>query len=267
MANSERRTLVWIVFAAGLIGLWGCGVHEQGLALAPPEWQDGERAGYEVVRNDSVVYRTSVRVELSEEVAGVAGVRVPTVVVTSAVEPGEGGDYFFDSLTVVLRRDSLRPLRSYRSITSGVSELEVAARFEPGRAVITKTTVDGVQEGSVSLPRWCYSQDALGTLLRAVPLSPGMSSRTSLVVPVDFRVVPVKIQVLGTKLIATGLGDVLCREVAVSAPGRETRFWIELAEPRRFVGLRDLQTGIILRLVSYQPGGQEPTSQPAPSTF
>ncbi|MEO0086179.1 MAG: hypothetical protein ABIK37_06055, partial [candidate division WOR-3 bacterium] len=158
MANGEQRTahdrrLVWLLIAAGLVGLWNCGVQDHGLILSPPEWKDGERAGYEIVRNDSVVYRTWLKVELSEEVAGVQGIRIPTVVVTSMVEPGEGGEYFFDSLTVVLRRDSLRPLRSYRSITSGVSELEVEARFDPGRAVITKTTVDGVQQGSVGLPK------------------------------------------------------------------------------------------------------------------
>jgi len=249
-----HRTLVLASLLVAAIA--GCVSDDQGPGLAPPAWQDGESAGYEILRNDSAIYRVRVRLVFSEELPAVraAGEPVPTVLVTSTAEPGEGGEYFYDSLTVVLRRDSLMPLRSYRSIETGISELEVAARFEPGRVTISKTTVDGVQEEGLRLPRGCYSQDVLGTVLRAVPLAPGTSFRTNLVVPVDFRVVPVKVQVLGTKLVGTGLGDILCREVAVSSPGRETRFWVELAEPRRLVGLRDLQSRTEMRLVSYEAG-------------
>jgi hypothetical protein len=242
-----------------------CTVGEQGPGpnLTAPGWRDGEAAGYEIVRNDSVAYRVRIRLVFSEELppGPGAGQPVPTVLVTSTVEPAQAGEYFDDSLTVVLRRDSLKPLRSFRAIETGISELEVAARFEPGKVNITKTTVDGVQEEVLRLPGRSYSQDALGTLLRAVPPNPGTSYRMNLVVPLDFRIVPVKVQVLGTKLIATPVGDILCREVAVTSPGRETRFWLELAEPRRFVGLRDLATGTEMRLVWYETEQQLTTPQ------
>ncbi len=252
------------ILAALFAAIAGCATDERTPELAPPSWRDGESASYEIVRNDSVIYRVRISLMFSEELPAVTapGKPVPTVMVTSNAAPAEGGEYFYDSLTVVLRRDSLTPLRSYRNIETGIAEMEIAARFEPGRVTITKTTVDGVQEERLRLPRNCYSQDVLSNVLRAVPLTPGTSFRTNLVVPVDFRVLPVKVQVLGTKLVETRLGGILCREVAVSSPGREVRFWVELAEPKRFVGLRDLQTQTEMRLVSYEVGQGQPDIGP-----
>ncbi len=66
--------------------------------------------------------------------------------------------------------------------------------------------------------------------------------------------VPVTIMVLGTKLITTGLGDIMCREVVLISPNREVRFWYELAQPHRFVGLRDSQNDTQMLLTAYEPG-------------
>jgi hypothetical protein len=92
------------------------------------------------------------------------------------------------------------------------------------------------------------------TWLRSVPLASGTNFRDNLVVPFEFRTVPVKIMVLGTKLVSTRLGDLMCREVVLILPNREVKFWYELAQPRRFVGLRDSQNETQMLLVSFQPG-------------
>jgi hypothetical protein len=241
-----------------LLLLFSCRPDELGTmpTLELPAWQDGEASVYEVRRDDSVVYRCRITLELSEEAglaAGNAGQSVPTVVVTSALQPVLASEFFSDSVRVVLRREDLKPVRSFRSLETEVSEAELVTMFESGQAQVTRSTVDGVDEELLSLPDRSYAHDALQTLLRAVPPVPGSSFGMHLVVPVDFRVVRVKVQVLGTKMVSTPLGDILCREVSVSSPGRETRFLYELAEPRRFVGLRDVVTDARMLLVSYTP--------------
>lgn len=229
--------------------------------LVPPAWQDGETSGYEVTRDDAVLYRSRVVIAFDEEVRepGASGASaadttraIPTLVVVSVVEPLHAESYFFDSVAVVVRRDDLTPLRSFRSLETDISDMEVSARYEPGRVVVNKQTVDGVQESGLRLPPRSYANDAMQTLLRAVPPVSGTVFRINLVVPIDFRTLPVKVSVLGTKLIKTALGDIMCREILLSSPGREARLWYELAEPHRFVGMEDRGNGTQVLLTSYQ---------------
>jgi len=92
------------------------------------------------------------------------------------------------------------------------------------------------------------------TWLRAAPLVSGTSFSNNLVVPFEFRTVPVKFLVLGTKLIPTKIGDVMCREIVLILPTREVRFWYELAQPHRFVGLSDTQNNTQMVLEGYKAG-------------
>jgi len=229
--------------------------------LSPPAWQDGETSCYEVTRNDTVLYRSRVVIAFDEEVrepaasgasaADTARV-IPTLIATSVVEPLHAESYFFDSVAVVVRRDNLTPLRSSRSLETDISDMEVSARYQNGRAVVSKQTVDGIQESNLRLPPRAYANDAVQTFLRAVPPVSGTVFRINLVVPIDVRILPVKVSVLGTKLIKTALGDIICREILLSSPGREARLWYELAEPHRFVGMEDRGNGTQVLLTSYQ---------------
>ncbi len=224
--------------------------------LRLPDISDGERSTYEVTRNDTVLYRTALTLTFDEELSDPAGsgAPVPTVVVTGSVQPVGAEVFFFDSSVVVSRRDSFLPLRSWRSIVTDMSELEIEGRYVPGRATITKRTVEGVVEEAVKLPWPTFVIDILQTFLRAVPPVSGTAFTMGVVVPIEFRTVPVKISVLGTKLVSTPLGDIMCREVVASSPNRELRFQYELAEPHRFVGMRDVSNETRMLLVEYEPG-------------
>jgi hypothetical protein len=117
---------------------------------------------------------------------------------------------------------------------------------------IQKQTIDGAVQQDVKLPQRSYSYDMIQTWLRAVPLVSGTSFRANLVVPIEFRTVTVKVSVLGTKLISTPLGDIMCREVVLILPNREVRFWYELDQPHRFVGLNDTQNDTKMVLAEYR---------------
>jgi hypothetical protein len=221
-----------------------------------PQWQDGEMSVYVVTRNDSALYRSVVTLELDEEMGDPGqneSVRVvPTVVVTNVVEPLPDAEWFYDSVQVVLRRDNLLPLRTFRSVETDISEFDISARYSRGRVQIEKQTIDGTADEELRLPDRFHSYDMVQTWLRAVPLVSGTSFRDNLVIPFEFRTVPVKFLVLGTKLISTKVGDIMCREIVLILPTREVRFWYELAQPHRFVGLNDTQNNTRMVLESFR---------------
>jgi hypothetical protein len=209
--------------------------------LSFPEWRDGETATYLATSSDSVLYQSTVTITLDEEREPGPGeaLSVLTAVVTSVTEPASAGRYFFDSSVVEFERDSLRPLASYRLVETDISELEVTARYSRTRCSIRKATVDGTTEQWLRLGPLTYAGDMVATMLRGISLEPGTGFRASLMVPLEFRTTPTRVQVLGTRLIETDLGGILCREVEVTTPGRSVRHWIELAEPHRYVGMYD----------------------------
>lgn len=222
--------------------------------LDPPDWQDGEVSTYVVTHYDTARYQYTIVLGFDEQAAPGPGDAppVPTLVVTSITEPLGDEGFFFDSAVVTCRRDSLRPLRSVRRIETAIAEFDISARYDRGRVSIIKATVDGITEDVLPVPPRTYSTDAIQTFLRAVPPEPGSTFRLNLCIPMEFRTVPVRVQVLGTKLVTTELGDIMCREFAVASPGRSVRYWYELAEPRRFVGTYDPQTEMRTLLSTYQ---------------
>jgi hypothetical protein len=260
LRNGRARTGAAAALAAALLLGSGCFTRPAELPeLRLPDIHDGERSVYEVTRNDTVLYRTAITLNFDEELSDPAGAgaTVPTMVVTSSVEPVGPDVFFFDSSTVVSRRDSFLPLRSYRSIETDVSELEIEGRYTGRRASITKRTVEGQVEETVKLPSPTFVIDILQTFLRAVPPVSGTGFTVGVVVPIEFRTVPVKVTVLGTKLVTTELGDILCREVVASTPNREVRFLYELEQPRRFVEMRDVSNETAMLLVEYERGAPD----------
>ena len=141
----------------------------------------------------------------------------------------------------------IRPLRD-----GVISEFEITARYSRGKVQVEKQTIDGTTEEELRLPVRFHSYDMVLAWLRAVPLVSGTSFRDNLVIPFEFRTVPVKFLVLGTKLISTRVGDIMCREVVLILPTREVRFWYELAQPHRFVGLNDTQNDTKMVLESFR---------------
>ncbi len=248
---------LWVA-ACGLLLSAACVTEDLGPmpAFEVPQWQDGEVSVYVVTRNDSALYRSVVSLEFDEEMGDASqsdSIRViPTLVVTNVVQPLPDAEWFYDSVQVVLRRDSLSPLRTFRSVETDISEFELSARYLRGRVQIEKQTIDGTTDEELRLPGRFHSYDMVQTWLRAVPLLSGTSFRDNLVIPFEFRTVPVKFLVLGTKLIATSLGDIMCREIVLILPTREVRFWYELAQPHRFVGLNDSQNNTKMVLESYR---------------
>ncbi|HDR00509.1 MAG TPA: hypothetical protein ENN51_09550, partial [candidate division WOR-3 bacterium] len=177
-----------------------------------PKWRSGETSVYHVVRNDSVLYETRVVLRFDEETIGLplAPRSVPTVVVTTTVGPAEAPTFFFDSVEAVFRRDSRIALRSHRRLATELASIGADATYEPGRVVIRKETVDGIEEVTRETPGWTLDQDMVRTVLRAVPPDPGAEFRISVVNPIGFRVRNVPVQVLGTRLVVTPTDRIVC---------------------------------------------------------
>jgi len=251
---SARKGLL----VAGLLLIAACVTEDLGPmpAFEVPQWQDGETSVYVVTRNDSALYRSVVTLEFDEEMGDVGqsdSVRiVPTLLVTNVVQSLPDAEWFFDSVQVVFRRDDLSPLRTFRSVETDISQFEISARYSRGRVQIEKQTIDGTTNEELRLPGRAQSYDMVQTWLRAAPLISGTSFRDNLVIPLEFRTVPVKFLVLGTKLVSTKIGDIMCREIVLILPTREVRFWYELAQPHRFVGLSDSQNNTQMVLESFR---------------
>ncbi len=213
--------------------------------LVVPEWQDGEISVYHISRNDSVLYRSQVGLRLDEEFG------VPTVVVTITVEPVMARHYFSDSSVVVFHRDNLTPLRSFRNIETDIGFFDIEARYDKRKVFVRKRSIDGIEEQQFKLPANSYDNEMVPVFLRSVPLVSGTNFSIKTVVPLDMRIVPVDVMVLGTKNVTSWLGNVMCREVALITPYKEVRFWYELEEPHRLIGLRDPETETEMLLAGY----------------
>lgn len=215
--------------------------------LKAPAWQDGETSVYDIIRGDSVLYRSRMVLNLDEEFG------IPTAVVTTVVEPAEAQQFFYDSAAVVFRRDSLTPIRSYRFLETDIGVFDIVAEYERGRVAIEKQSIEGIEKQQLKTALAAWDNEMVGALLRAIPLTSGTEFRMQTVVPIDLRVVRVRVMVLGTKQVTTALGNIMCREVVLIAPTKEIRFWFELAEPRRLVGLNDPETETEMLLARYTP--------------
>jgi len=247
-----------------IVSLAGCPAERPApVRLVPPQWQDGEVSVYNISRHDSVLYQSTIQVHFSEELLGSdagGSTAVPTLELTTVVQTVNAGEYFSDSSTVVLRRDNLEPLRSYRDLETDLGSFELQAMYGPGRVSVTKQSIDGTQVQQLRLPPNAYDNEMVSFLLRALPLAPATRFSIVVVVPLDMRKVPVEVNVLGTKLIPTRLGDIMCRETQLTLQNRQERLWYELAEPHRLVGLYDPDRETELRLVQYRVGTADTTA-------
>ncbi len=201
--------------------------------LTPPDWQDGETAIYNVLRNGEVLFRRVITLEYDEEAGE------PILVFTNTVQSESAAFYFFDSTTFALTRFTLKPLWLTRTVATEISISEAEAEFEDQRVVLRKQTVDGESELIFKARRNTLAIEMLPMFCRSVPLEPALSFVVQAVIPLEMRELPIQIKVLGTKSISTPLGEILCREVEAVAPGRNLRFAYELAEPHRLVAIRD----------------------------
>lgn len=232
--------------AGGVLLLLACGTPPGPLpVLTPPQWQDGETAQYEVVRSDSVLFERVTQLRFDE-----AG-GMPSVLVTSVVRPRQADVAFFDSAVFQLRRFSLRPLWSYRIVTTDLSALEVEIRYEPSAVEVHKQFIEGDDRQTLKVGRDAFGAEMLPFVLRAVTLTPGMAFTVSTVVGLEMRVAPTEVSVLGTRLVKTGLGDILCREVGLRTARRQVSLLYELAEPHRLVAIEDDDNETVTRLVGY----------------
>lgn len=213
--------------------------------LTPPDWQDGETTSYKIVRNDSVLYTRKTIVQLDEIQ------EEPVVVITNIVEGQTIPFYFFDSTTFVLTRYTFQPLWSHRVVATEISITEVEADFAEDRIELRKTTIDGIARKDFRNTKNTYSIEMLQHLFRAVPMEPGLKFALNVIIPLEFRTTRVDVTVLGTKMVSSPLGDILCREVSVAAQRRQLRLLYELAPPHRLVAIRDIENSTETRLVDF----------------
>jgi hypothetical protein len=202
--------------------------------LTPPGWQDGETTVYTIRRNDTLLYRRTITVSLDEEAGE------PIVILTSTVQTESTDYYFFDSTAYALTRYSLKPLWLYRTVASEISISEVEVTFDPDAIRIEKTTIDGTSALTLQPRPGTYCIEMLPALLRAIPLEPALSFTINGIIPLELRSQPVQVKVLGTKMVSTPQGEILCREVEASTRNRTIRFVYELADPHRLIAIRDL---------------------------
>ncbi|MEO0079673.1 MAG: hypothetical protein ABIK44_03235 [candidate division WOR-3 bacterium] len=255
MADS-RIPSVGVLVASGALLFGACSPvpKTQLPELTPPEWQDGERSGYVVIRNDSLLYRRTILLQFDEEDG------LPTLVVTNVVATESANVYFFDSTVFAMRRYSFKPLWSYRTVATEIAVSDAEARYEERRVTIRKQTIEGNEEKELRLGPHSFGIEMVQMLLRAFPLEPGRSWRITVVIPIEFRTLPMEITILGTKLAKTALGDILCREVSIRMHRRQLRLLYELAQPHRLVEIRDIDNETETRLVEFIPGQPDTTT-------
>lgn len=219
--------------------------------LTPPQWQDGEISRYEVIRSDSVLYDRVTQLRFDEQSG------TPSILVTSVVRSRQAEVAFYDSAVFELRRFSLRPLWSYRMVTTDLSALEVDAQFEPGEVEVQKQFIEGTDRQVLKVGRDAFGAEMLPFVLRAVPLEPGTAFSVDAVIGLEMRVTTTDVTVLGTRLVKTALGDIICREVELSSARRKVSLLYELAEPHRLVAIEDSDNESMTRLAGYEPASPE----------
>ncbi len=249
-----------ITFLMGILCLLNTGCPSRQpvrkIELTLPQIKDGETSVYEIAAGETVLYRSETRVHFSEELTNPAGsaAPVPTLELTTTVYTVAAPLYFYDSSVVILRRDVLTPLRSARFVTTDVGQFEIQSHYEQTHVRITKRSIDGTETQQFRLAPNSLDNEMIPFVLRGMSLEPSTRLNLSIVLPLSMRIVPAEARVLGTKLVSTRLGDIMCREVELSMQGGKVRLWYELASPRRLVMLFNPDRHNELRLVAYHPG-------------
>lgn len=219
-----------------LLFLFSCSSHPNPIPkLTPPDLQDGETSVYTVRRNDSLLFRRTITATFDEEAGE------PITIFTSVVQSESTAYYFFDSTSFALTRYTLIPLWLSRTIASEISITETEVTFETDNIRLEKTTIEGTSEIYLKPTPRAYCVEMLPLLLRAIPLEPALNFTINAIITIELRTLPVQVRVLGTKMMTTPLGEILCREVETSSQGRTIRLVYELNPPNRLIAIRDLE--------------------------
>lgn len=248
------KKLLLLCFVVTLL-LVGCGEKETpGLKLNPPDWARNETSRYEVL----LAGEPSGEHVLQLDRTVFEGVEVLQLVARTRVTiPGAETT---DSTWLVMHRDNLRPIRSVRSIVSGMGNLNADVLYSKDQARVMAMTTDGEQTADVPISPFDFDNEQITTLLRALPLKLNVITGFNSLVGIGGAVIPVEAVLLDTQTITVPAGEFKCNHIQVTIAGQNLELWYETDGTRRMIRYAVAASELVMELLPSTTSEPESTS-------
>jgi hypothetical protein len=248
------KKLLLLCFVAALL-LVGCGEKESpGLKLDPPDWARSETSRYQVLLAGEPSGEHVL--QLDRTVFGSVKV-LQLVAQTRVTIPGAETT---DSTWLVMHQDNLRPIRSVRSIVSGMGNLGADVLYSKSQARVIALTTDGEQTADVPISPFDFDNEQITTLLRALPLKLNVITGFNSLVGIGGAVIPVEAVLLDTQTITVPAGEFECNHIQVTIAGQNLGLWYEIGGTRRMIRYAVAASELVMELLA--PVTPEPEPEP-----
>ncbi len=226
--------------------LLSSGLSRAQLALTNPNWKNGETFSYEVRHKDSLI--GSINYLITDTLFD----KTRAYQITAITQIGRPGQSTADSVLLMVKRQNLKPLYSYRVLVTPQMTLKFQAQYGTDKARVRLDSPQGVKETDVDFPKDGYDNDEVTLILRALNLKTGAKYAFKDVVPMSITTYPVEIAVLKRENVKVPAGSFLCNKVQMKVAGKKMEIWYQAQKPNHMVKYSDADAGTSMLLKSYK---------------
>ncbi|MBN2538000.1 DUF3108 domain-containing protein [candidate division WOR-3 bacterium] len=246
----------YFVFACLLLLLISpaCRKAETGLRLSPPDWQP-ETLRYVVLSEGEPV---GSAIQYISPTTTESGAMLEFTQVTAT---GTGDEQARDSSWLLFRADNLRPVHSFRTVTSGDNALWSEVSYSNDQAAIQAMTPMGARAIDLDITPTDFDNDQLTTLLRALEVGPQDSIKLGVVVGLVGSDIDVTVNRVGLETVTVPAGSFETRRLQLDIAGQVVDLWYETGGRRRLVRY-EAPGGVMVMELAPAPAPEEAPAPP-----
>ncbi len=216
------------------------------LTLTNPNWKNGEKSTYEIRHSDSLIgiIDYSITDTLFENNSAYQ--------VKAITQVGRPGQNTADSVILMIRKQNLKPLYSYRNLVTPQMTLKFQARYGTDKVTVRLNSPDGLKETDIDFPKDGYDNDEIVLVLRALNLRAGARYTFKDISPMSITSYAVEVNVLKQEKVIVPAGTFLCNRVQMKVAGKKADIWYQKAKPNRMIKYSDTDAGTTMLLKSYK---------------
>jgi hypothetical protein len=207
-------------------------------------WADGEVSSYDVLRNDTIdgktVFRFRQAVDHNQPVWEITGVNTAFQNEFALLH---------DSISALLTRDSLKPVRTFQVRNLMARQDTVTTRYEKDRVIVV---ANAGKTDTLAAPNNTFDNSILLMVIRTLDLQPGAKFLLTSVAAFGPWTKPTDIEVQGEETVTVPAGQFVCCRVALQIAGYTLYLWYEKAAPHRYVRFENRTNGSTAVLTKYE---------------
>lgn len=234
------------IFLGLLLVLVTSSLSSSQLLITNPQWKNGEKFSYEIRHKDSLIGSIDYSIiDTLFEKSKVYQIKAITQV-------GHPGQNTSDSVTLMVKRENLKPIASYRILITPQMVLKFQARYEADKVRIRLDSPEGVKDTDMDFPKDGYDNDEIVLVLRALKLKPGAKYTFKDVSPMSITSYAVEVNVLKQERVKVPMGEYLCNKVQMKVAGKKVEIWYQRDKPNLMAKYSDIDAGTVMLLKGYK---------------